>query len=99
MTHIPSHVRFHSLWLRFSCQCPKCFEASSNMKLIHIEEIDFHTVLEKASVSDDGLSISLMWSSGGHMGTIDLASLRANRYEPDALKTRHHLTTTLFLRE
>ncbi|KAL3888378.1 hypothetical protein ACJMK2_000746 [Sinanodonta woodiana] len=91
--------RYHSLWLRFSCQCPECFHTSSNMKQIHVEEIDFHTVLEKASVSEDGLSLSLMWSSGGHMGTIDLASLRANRYDPDALATKHKLTSALFLQE
>ncbi|KAL3888408.1 hypothetical protein ACJMK2_000776 [Sinanodonta woodiana] len=91
--------RYHSLWLRFSCQCPECFHTSSNMKQIHVEEIDFHTVLEKVSVSEDGLSLSLMWSSGGHMGTIDLASLRANRYDPDALATRHKLTSALFLQE
>ncbi|KAK3582681.1 hypothetical protein CHS0354_031091 [Potamilus streckersoni] len=91
--------RYHSLWLRVSCQCSKCLQAASNMKLIRVEELDRQTVLEKASVSDDGLAMSLTWRPGSHMGTIGLDYLRVNRYDPDALATRHHLTTPLFLEE
>ncbi|KAL3872580.1 hypothetical protein ACJMK2_035795, partial [Sinanodonta woodiana] len=93
------NLLYHSLWLRFSCQCPKCFQADSNMNLIFVEEIDYQTVLERVSVSDDGLTISLLWNPGGHSGKIGLDHLRANRYDPDALATRHHLTTPLFLEE
>ncbi|KAL3872579.1 hypothetical protein ACJMK2_035794 [Sinanodonta woodiana] len=91
--------RYHSLWLRVSCQCPKCLQAASNMKLIRMEELDCQTVLEKASVSNDGLAMSLMWKPGGHKGTIGLDYLRVNRYDPDALAVRHDLTTPLFLQE
>ncbi|XP_039293194.1 gamma-butyrobetaine dioxygenase-like [Nilaparvata lugens] len=53
----PQYLKYPFVWLRDNCQCPKCFHAPSNSRIIHVQQFNFDAVPKKAQISENHVHI------------------------------------------
>jgi len=73
--------RFHHIWLRDHCRCPKCFHAITKQRLVNTFEIpsDIKPILVESK--PDGLEVT--WpSSDPHVSLYPWSWLQMNSYDP-----------------
>ncbi|XP_003385459.1 PREDICTED: uncharacterized protein LOC100633127 [Amphimedon queenslandica] len=81
--------RYHGVWLRHNCRCPKCLIVSSNQNIVHHSElVDLH--IKEASL-DDG-SVHVKWDSakGPHSCSFNVKWLKEFDYSsPNAFDKKN----------
>ncbi len=65
---------FNALWLRHSCACPLCQQASTGQKLLSISDLSPETRIVDAMLAPDG-SLRVRFAPDGHLGLYDTAWL------------------------
>ncbi|XP_019850396.1 PREDICTED: uncharacterized protein LOC105312230 [Amphimedon queenslandica] len=81
--------RYHGVWLRHNCRCPKCLVVSSNQNIVHHSKL-VDLSIKEASV-DDG-SVHVKWDSakGPHSCSFDVKWLKEFDYSfPNAFDKKN----------
>lgn len=71
--------RFHHIWLRDSCGCPRCKDPHSHQKLVSLRAIPRDVAPESAAITDDGM-LEIVWADDGHVSRYPSAWLRRHDY-------------------
>ncbi|KAF9561975.1 Trimethyllysine dioxygenase [Agrocybe pediades] len=73
--------RYHHIWLRDHCRCPKCFHAVTKQRLFNTFEIPKDIVPLRAESKDNGLEVT--WpSKEPHVSLYPWSWLQRNSYDP-----------------
>ncbi|TFK20727.1 mitochondrial protein [Coprinopsis marcescibilis] len=73
--------RFHNIWLRDHCRCPKCFHSITKQRLLNTFEIPKDIAPLHVSPKPDGLQV--VWSSSdSHTSLYPWEWLKQNSYDP-----------------
>ncbi|GLB40713.1 putative protein of unknown function (DUF971) [Lyophyllum shimeji] len=78
--------RFHNIWLRDHCRCPKCFHAITKQRLVNTFEIPHDITPVTVQPKAEGLEVK--WpSSDSHISLYPWAWLQQHSYDPVIHKT------------
>ncbi|TEB34762.1 Trimethyllysine dioxygenase [Coprinellus micaceus] len=73
--------KFHNIWLRDHCRCPKCFHAITKQRLLNTFEIPRDIAPLTVAAKPDGLEVT--WNtSDAHISLYPWSWLRFNSYDP-----------------
>ncbi|KAF8896524.1 hypothetical protein BD779DRAFT_1608718 [Infundibulicybe gibba] len=73
--------RFHNIWLRDHCRCPKCFHSITKQRLVNTFEIPKDVKPVNVQPRPEGLEV--LWpSSETHISLYPWSWLRQNSYDP-----------------
>ncbi|KAJ3551075.1 hypothetical protein NMY22_g29 [Coprinellus aureogranulatus] len=73
--------KFHNIWLRDHCRCPKCFHAITKQRLLNTFQIPPDIAPLSVAAKAGGLEVT--WnSSDNHVSLYPWAWLRRNSYDP-----------------
>ncbi|KAF5370429.1 hypothetical protein D9615_009728 [Tricholomella constricta] len=73
--------RFHNIWLRDHCRCPKCFHAITKQRLVDTFEIPHDIIPVRVEPKVEGLEVS--WpSTDPHVSVYPWSWLQRNSYDP-----------------
>lgn len=84
--------KYHSMWLRHNCQCPECWDSSSNLKRAAADVLQGNPVISTAPALSDSdnpvVNIHWVYGEGGHThkGFINLKWLKENSYSRSSIK-------------
>ncbi|ESO91993.1 hypothetical protein LOTGIDRAFT_233281 [Lottia gigantea] len=79
---------FHSIWLRYNCQCSNCTQPGSGQKKIDNTQIAHDILLESVDIQDD--MVYLKWKGEiEHQGQVSLDYLNENSYSEADIIRRH----------
>jgi len=86
------HVgRFHAIWLRHNCQCPKCRQRFSGQKLIRPADLAASYSVQWAEVDPDDRLVYIGWNEEDHRSEFPVSFLRRSVHTP---AKRRHVTST-----
>lgn len=69
-------INFNSIWLRDSCQCPKCLHPVTFQKLINCAEIKPDIIPDKVSYDNEKMILVWREEEGEHVSTYDIEWLK-----------------------
>ena len=72
------HSRFHHIWLRDNCPCPKCRHANGQ-RIVETHLIPPDICASSATLADDG-AVEIVWANDGHVSRFVPSWLRSNCY-------------------
>ena len=78
--------RFHPLWLRDNCLCPKCYHPEAWEKTLDLLALDPSETPAEMILDDDAVTIT--WRTDGHVSRFPNGWLRRNCYDGWALEER-----------
>ena len=74
--------RYHYVWLRDSCLCPRCFHPQTNQRLFDTLQLPLDVKPKGINWTDEGLSVQ--WQDG-HESVYTTKWLKENSYEHEGL--------------
>ncbi|KAJ2914081.1 hypothetical protein MD484_g6345, partial [Candolleomyces efflorescens] len=73
--------RFHNIWLRDHCRCPRCFHSITKQRLLNTFQIPADIAPLRVSPTPEGLEV--VWNSTDtHTSLYPWSWLKANSYDP-----------------
>jgi gamma-butyrobetaine dioxygenase len=81
-----SSEKFHYLWLRDNCPCPRCLH-SNGQRLIDILDLPLNSTPSTATIDESG-ALFIRWNPGGHESRYSAEWLQEHSYENTA-RARH----------
>ena len=75
-------VRFHAVWMRYNCQCPKCCQVDSGQRINNVYKFLPNYTIKEVFVEDD--IVKVQWNEDDHLGIFPGEFLEANSYEEAA---------------
>lgn len=78
--------RFHNIWLRDHCRCPKCFHPSTKQRLLNTFEIPEDIQPLHVEAQPEGLQILWPSSSSPHESVYPWSWLKRHSYDPPMSK-------------